>query len=163
MPYYTGTTPLPVATLTLSFCMSCELSTSMPSNLKHSLESPSHPCPIVALKVQTSSNEGTPLSNPVDNKGIYHQSLKNSDLLSYLCGYKSNKLLPPKYAKYVASHLPELNASQFSGALYVPSHRMIICSYAHNSFLYVDHHALARLKEDNSPALPHMVLSRQNA
>lgn len=111
MPYYTGTTSLLAATLTLSFCMFCELASSMLSNLKPSVESPSHQCPIVTLNVQpTSPNEGTPasvpLSNPLYNKGICHQSLKNfsqawcdtyptPDLLSYLCGYKSNKLLPP--------------------------------------------------------------------
>jgi hypothetical protein len=51
----------------------------------------------------------------------------------------------------------------FDGAFYIPSHKLIICSYANNKHLYVDFHALARSDYDGTPAIPHMVLYRSDA
>ena len=48
------------------------------------------------------------------------------------------------------------------GAIYVPTHKLIICSYSCNDFLYVDIHGLAKLFIDLSPEVPRLVLLKAN-
>jgi len=84
-----------------------------------------------------------------------------SDKLEYLkeyCSVEWKSLLPPNYHKVFGNF-----AVDFCGAFYVPSHRIIICSYADNRMLYCDHHGLGRSVQENTPGLPHMVLTGECA
>lgn len=78
--------------------------------------------------------------------------------MQYLSNYKSLKTVPYNYS----SKKIQQKCSPFEGALYIPSHRLIILSYADNRFLYTDYHALAK-SGDGTPAIPHMVLTKADA
>ena len=59
---------------------------------------------------------------------------------------------------------PELmRNNRFAGALYFPSHQLLIQSQACNSFLYTDIHAVAKSNFDNSKGVPHAVISERNS
>ena len=53
--------------------------------------------------------------------------------------------------------------NKYSGALYIPSHALLIQTQACNSALYVDIHGLAKSPMDSTPGLPHAVLSDMNS
>ena len=52
--------------------------------------------------------------------------------------------------------------NKYSGALYILSHAVLIQTRSCNSALYVDIHGLAKSPMDNTPGLPHAVLSDMN-
>ena len=52
---------------------------------------------------------------------------------------------------------------QYTGALYFPHYQLIVTSQTVNSSLYMDLHGLAESREDGTPAVPHMVLSDEDA
>ena len=53
--------------------------------------------------------------------------------------------------------------NKYSGALYVPSHALLIQTQSCNTALYVDIHGLAKSPMDSTPGLPHAVLSDMNS
>jgi len=88
--------------------------------------------------------------------------------MEYLQKYCTNATAVPNYQKAVnflckthhkATTTPNHIACEFTGALYFPSHKLIICSYATNHDLYVDIHALSKSSIDATPGIPHVVLS----
>jgi len=56
---------------------------------------------------------------------------------------------------------PQFN-NRYAGALYVPSHNILIQTQAFNSVLYTDVHGLASSPVDDTPGLPHAVISEIN-
>ena len=81
-------------------------------------------------------------------------------VMDYLEEYRSHKLIPPRYDKVTKG---KQLGGEFVGALYFPTHSLIVCSYANNDNLYVDIHGLANSPHDGTPALPHIVLTEADA
>lgn len=54
-------------------------------------------------------------------------------------------------------------SNKLEGALYIPSHNVLICSYSDNNQLYSELHGLAKSNLDQSPSVPHMVISKADA
>ena len=53
--------------------------------------------------------------------------------------------------------------NSYSGALYFPSHNLLIQSQACNKYLYTDIHAVAQSNFDKSFGVPHAVISQSNS
>ena len=70
---------------------------------------------------------------------------------------KITDFLLKNYCKVNKEPLPL--ACEYTGALYFPTQKLIVCSYATNHDLYIDIHALAKSSVDGTPAIPHVVLS----
>jgi hypothetical protein len=84
----------------------------------------------------------------------------------YLKGYLASELYPPKYQSIAKTRKigrkPAESYSQFTGALYIPTYRLLICSYGDNDCLYTNYHALVKLG-DGTPAIPCMVITHADA
>jgi len=52
---------------------------------------------------------------------------------------------------------------EFVCALYFPWHKVIVCNYTCNDHLVVDIHGLAQSPSDKTPAVPHLVLTEEDA
>ena len=169
--------------------MSCELSACLdpsvrPSIMKmpspktylfqlalHEKDESSHETPVVPSCSRKDEDSDVTYKAPVKrmcyeaakelSSKIMREHVACSDKLKYLneyCSVKKKSLLPPNYRKVFCNF-----AVDFDGAFYVPSHRIIICSYADNRTLYCDHHGLGRSIQENKPGLPHMVLTGECA
>jgi len=107
----------------------------------------------------------------------------NCDTLAFLGGYQELcGTTPPDYKRWVsrtlqkahrqkahrhksASHdyTPVSYSNELEGALYMPSHNLIVCGYSDNRQLYSDIHGMANSDFDGSPSVPHMVLTCEDA
>lgn len=96
------------------------------------------------------------------------------DVMDFLSQYQTADLKPPNYSKLTRKLGRKKRAAvevdedlvlggEFVGALYIPSHKLIICSYSCNDHLYVDVHGMAKSASDLTPHIPHMVLSEADA
>lgn len=172
MPIYKGILrgqPLPSGNISVPNCMSCELSSKIPAGLKTSLPLMSVPDPIFALP----TSQDRPALTRKEGLQQAVKQLKNlpstkQDSMDFLAKYEHFNMKPKKLSKLIKSRgtqakhsnfQGDLLADEFAGALYIPSHKIIICSYACNDSLYVDIHGLAKSELDNTPTIPHMVLS----
>ena len=81
--------------------------------------------------------------------------------MKYLSGYQRQPhFQPPRYHSFLKN---KEAGNEFEGALYFPTHRFLLCRYADNGKLYIDVHGRAYSSTDNTPAIPHMVLSSADA
>jgi hypothetical protein len=103
----------------------------------------------------------------------------NRDTLSFLSKYQTvSGTPPPNYQRWVSRsqkkakrhrcasrrYTPDVTYSnEFVGALYIPSHNVLICGYSDNRHLFSDLHGLAKSKKDGSPSVPHMVITKEDA
>lgn len=175
MPYCQVGAARPTDHVQVPMCMHCELSSSIPSHVKADLPIKKLPCPRFVNNEQNislacadesddeSDDELTHRKRTKYQKAVLHMKelLRNfsfsGDSMSYLRGYKDVILRVPDYGRYLKNRHVVQN-SEFDGALYFPSHNLIICSYAHNSMMKTDHHGLAASSIDQTPGIPHMVL-----
>ena len=74
-----------------------------------------------------------------------------------------NKLRNAVHADFGRKKPELLMNNRYAGALYFPSHQLLIQSQACNSFLYTDIHAVAKSDHDHSLGVPHAVISDRNS
>ena len=111
-------------------------------------------------------------------KGMINLPSLNYDTLAFLRQYQELcGTAPPDYNRWVSRTLqkahrhksasrgytPVSYSNELEGALYIPSHNVVICNYADNNQLYSDLHGLAKSNEDGSPSVPHMVITKADA
>ncbi len=171
MPIFDDIEKHPVQDMHIPFCMSCTNSSDLPSGMSSSLHKnlAIDPLPSIAIASNeeelcedvTNDSEHLEIA-PKRKKICSGREATSFDVMAYLSQYSVRQLLPPNYY-YIANRHKGQMSPHFDGAFYVPSHKLIICSYANNKHLYVDFHALARSDYDGTPAIPHMVLSRSDA
>lgn len=89
----------------------------------------------------------------------------DSDNMKYLQGYRTIHTPPYNYSK-IAKNYGKQNKRlecQFVGAVYFPSHNLLVTSYTDINNLFVDIHALAKSLFDGTEAIPHMVIHPDDA
>ena len=103
----------------------------------------------------------------------------NYDTLSFLSKYENvSGTTPPDYKRWVSKTLQKGHrhtcasrvnshdvsySNELGGALYLPSHNLLICGYSDNRQLYTELHGMALSKKDGSPSVPHMVITKKDA
>ena len=146
----------PLQDMYIPFCMSFTNSSDLPSGMNSSL----HKNLVIDLlpSIVMASNEeelGEDVTNDSEHLEISANRKKicscrgasSFDVTAYLSQYSFWQLLPPNYYSIANRHNGQMSP-HFDGAFYIPSHKLISCSYANNKYLYVDYHALARSAYD---------------
>lgn len=96
------------------------------------------------------------------------------DSMDYLSAFSTTTFKSPNYDNVTKRYVKQHNKSnknntrnvishEFVGALVLPTHKLILCNYAHNEQLYVDIHGMAESEADGTPTIPHLVLTEANA
>jgi hypothetical protein len=155
-------TAAPQSDIYIPNCLSCVVSASLDHNTSSELKN----IPAIVQPPRYSfkpHQAGT--RKPKRQKNCSMVQVPPGDVMAYLSGYGTIRLFPPNYNKLSLKLKRNKSVgrwSEFEGALYFPPYRLLITSYASNKHLYTDYHALAKSK-DGTPAIPHMVLGRENA
>ena len=174
MPFFLSS-EYPTTNISVTNCISCVTAAHLPKDMKTTLTNIKIPSnlPVCAYADVEGDEEYADSADIIATKRSWCKAIAEciqklekplespTDIMKYLSGYQRQPhFQPPRYHSFLKN---KEAGNEFEGALYFPTHRFLLCSYADNGKLYVDVHGLAYSSMDNNPAIPHMVLSSADA